>query len=210
MCGGAVVLAFALLVAAPVTAGGPACPTPGYEGAGCLVERGRVAIGCAPRSLRPRLRAGLGRVGRRIASAGRWTARGVERMAILRLERAAAKLQVLRARLPQERRLPDDCRATIGAALDALAAAVAALASAEPSTTSTVPVATTLPAPASTSSTTTSTTSTTSAACGNGRLDAGEQCDGANLFGRTCATLGFTGGDLACGPDCIFDVRGCR
>jgi hypothetical protein len=47
--------------------------------------------------------------------------------------------------------------------------------------------------------------------CGNGTLDAGEQCDGANLNGGTCASAGFPyGGTLACGPGCAFDTSGCR
>jgi len=53
------------------------------------------------------------------------------------------------------------------------------------------------------------TTTTTLPSCGNGRLDPGEQCDGTDLFGRDCATLGFTGGTLACQPDCLFDTRHC-
>ena len=39
----------------------------------------------------------------------------------------------------------------------------------------------------------------------------GELCDGTNLFGRDCHTLGFGGsGTLACCPDCSFDTSGCR
>ena len=48
--------------------------------------------------------------------------------------------------------------------------------------------------------------------CGDGRLDAGggERCDGAELGGATCATLGFgADGRLGCGTDCTFDVRAC-
>lgn len=71
------------------------------------------------------------------------------------------------------------------------------------------------------------------ALCGNGRIDsygqrrvcapcipgrpcpcdvvpAGtEQCDGANLNGQTCASLGFLGGTLACDSQCRVDVRAC-
>lgn len=47
--------------------------------------------------------------------------------------------------------------------------------------------------------------------CGNGQLDAGEDCDGANLNGMTCVSLGagFVSGDLACGADCSFDSSRC-
>ena len=45
--------------------------------------------------------------------------------------------------------------------------------------------------------------------CGDGVAEAGEQCDGADLGGRTCADVGFTGGTLACASHCTFDTRGC-
>jgi len=48
--------------------------------------------------------------------------------------------------------------------------------------------------------------------CGDGLLDASEQCDGADLAGYDCVTLdpGFTGGTLACANDCSFDTSGCE
>ncbi len=48
-------------------------------------------------------------------------------------------------------------------------------------------------------------------ACGDGVLDPGEQCDGAELSGATCATLGFhdEAAPLACAADCTFDTTGC-
>jgi len=46
-------------------------------------------------------------------------------------------------------------------------------------------------------------------ACGNGVVDAGEDCDLANLNGQTCATQGFAGGTLKCGSGCVFDTSGC-
>lgn len=46
--------------------------------------------------------------------------------------------------------------------------------------------------------------STTVNLCGNAVIDAGEQCDGANLAGNTCATLGFNSGTLSCGGTCQF------
>jgi len=46
--------------------------------------------------------------------------------------------------------------------------------------------------------------------CGNDQIDAGEQCDGANLDTTQCQDLaGFTGGTLACANDCTFDTAGC-
>lgn len=46
--------------------------------------------------------------------------------------------------------------------------------------------------------------------CGNGAIDAGEQCDGADLQGFDCASLGLSGGTLACDPVmCTFDTSMC-
>lgn len=47
--------------------------------------------------------------------------------------------------------------------------------------------------------------------CGNGLIDAaiGEACDGAELAAATCASIGWTGGTLACGSSCAFDTSGC-
>lgn len=45
--------------------------------------------------------------------------------------------------------------------------------------------------------------------CGNGVVDLGEQCDGANLAGRSCGTEGFLGGTLGCKPDCTLDTALC-
>src|SRR3990172_1912619 len=47
------------------------------------------------------------------------------------------------------------------------------------------------------------------AGCGNGKLDTGEQCDGANLDGKTCATQGFASGPLSCKPECTFEASAC-
>lgn len=46
-------------------------------------------------------------------------------------------------------------------------------------------------------------------ACGNAVIEGGEQCDQANLNGRTCVTEGYGGGTLACGAGCRLDVSGC-
>lgn len=46
--------------------------------------------------------------------------------------------------------------------------------------------------------------------CGNGVLDQGEACDGANLGGETCVTLGYDAGTLSCNQaSCIFNTTGC-
>lgn len=46
--------------------------------------------------------------------------------------------------------------------------------------------------------------------CGNGVIDAGEQCDGAELQGFDCQSLGLNGGTLACDPMmCTFDTSMC-
>jgi hypothetical protein len=45
--------------------------------------------------------------------------------------------------------------------------------------------------------------------CGNGVVEAGEECDGADLAGRSCADLGFDGGDLRCKEDCFYNTCGC-
>lgn len=47
------------------------------------------------------------------------------------------------------------------------------------------------------------------AMCGDGVLNAAEQCDGQDLGGSTCVAQGFTGGTLACRADCLFSFDGC-
>ena len=46
--------------------------------------------------------------------------------------------------------------------------------------------------------------------CGDGALDAGEDCEAGNLAGQTCVSQGFDSGDLACAPGCTFDTSGCH
>ncbi len=47
--------------------------------------------------------------------------------------------------------------------------------------------------------------------CGNGTIEAGEDCDSENIGSRTCLGIGFTGGgNLSCLGDCHLDVRDCR
>ena len=48
------------------------------------------------------------------------------------------------------------------------------------------------------------------AGCGNGQIDAGEDCDGADLLnGATCQSRGFPGGQIACDASCHLDTSGC-
>lgn len=47
--------------------------------------------------------------------------------------------------------------------------------------------------------------------CGDGAIDVpGEQCDGNDLGGATCTSLGFAGGILACDGSCTFDTASCQ
>jgi hypothetical protein len=45
--------------------------------------------------------------------------------------------------------------------------------------------------------------------CGDGVVDPGEECDGNDLGGNDCVSLGFSGGVLACTNGCTFDTSGC-
>lgn len=45
--------------------------------------------------------------------------------------------------------------------------------------------------------------------CGNGVIDAGEECDQSNLGTSNCQALGFQGGVLKCGAGCEFDTSAC-
>lgn len=46
--------------------------------------------------------------------------------------------------------------------------------------------------------------------CNNGKVEQGEVCDGADLGGQDCISLGHSGGVLACAADCsVFDESGC-
>lgn len=49
-----------------------------------------------------------------------------------------------------------------------------------------------------------------SATCGNGIIDDGEQCDGGNMGGFDCTSLGYSGGTLGCDSvTCTYDAGGC-
>lgn len=46
--------------------------------------------------------------------------------------------------------------------------------------------------------------------CGDGTVNVpGEHCDGSDLGGASCASLGFLGGVLGCSPACRFDSAAC-
>lgn len=45
--------------------------------------------------------------------------------------------------------------------------------------------------------------------CGNGRVEQGEDCDGAELAGATCLSQGLAGGTLSCASNCRFDTSLC-
>jgi hypothetical protein len=45
--------------------------------------------------------------------------------------------------------------------------------------------------------------------CGNMAVDAPELCDG-SVGAESCETLGFEGGELACGANCTWDVSDCH
>ncbi|EDM73549.1 hypothetical protein PPSIR1_27038, partial [Plesiocystis pacifica SIR-1] len=45
--------------------------------------------------------------------------------------------------------------------------------------------------------------------CGNGVIDPGEECDGAQINGANCVDAGFFGGDVSCSAACTLDESGC-
>lgn len=47
------------------------------------------------------------------------------------------------------------------------------------------------------------------AICGNGKVEAPEQCDGSTPDGVTCEGLGYPPGEMACGSTCTWDASGC-
>lgn len=47
------------------------------------------------------------------------------------------------------------------------------------------------------------------AACGNGRLEEGERCDGVELDGSSCQKQGYFSGTLRCNSSCDYDTSGC-
>jgi hypothetical protein len=207
-------LASALAVRAPAQP--VPCPGGGFDAVTCDVGQVTAAAACAPHGVKALVRATLRRVGRRVASARRADADGEPHGVALQLAKAGDRVAALARRLDALRtrgRLTDGCAGPMLDALDAVDRDLAALRTGSSTTTTA-----TSPPPGSTAttstlapgSTTSSTTTTTVPTCGNGRLDPGEQCDGTNLFGRTCLTLGFHGGGQLMCHDCLFDNRDCR
>lgn len=45
--------------------------------------------------------------------------------------------------------------------------------------------------------------------CGDGEINGDDQCDGEQLGGKSCKSLGLAGGELSCGQDCKLDTSGC-
>jgi len=45
--------------------------------------------------------------------------------------------------------------------------------------------------------------------CGDGAINPGEECDGSDLGGQTCNSLGYASGILTCDSNCLFDKTGC-
>ncbi len=45
--------------------------------------------------------------------------------------------------------------------------------------------------------------------CGNNIKETGEQCDGADLGGASCTSLGFSSGTLSCSVSCDFNTSAC-
>ncbi len=50
----------------------------------------------------------------------------------------------------------------------------------------------------------------TPSACGNGVVEVGEQCDQDDMYGKSCAELGFEKGTLTCNAYCGFDTSECQ
>ncbi len=48
------------------------------------------------------------------------------------------------------------------------------------------------------------------AVCGNGLIEGPEYCDGNQLGGETCVTLGYSTGTLLCNANCEYDTSNCR
>lgn len=63
--------------------------------------------------------------------------------------------------------------------------------------------------PGTDSSTSGDTSTTGTAECGNGVIEAGEDCESEDLGGADCTTAGFTGGVLLCTAECTFDTEQC-
>jgi hypothetical protein len=196
------------------------CPPGGFERTDCLLAIVRERAPCGPARFEASLAKRLARVTKLVALAETDRALGRDRVARKSLRRAARTVRTSHAKTIRmaARGLAFPCAEALDGLLATLAGSLAALRFGAPPAT--VPAATTTTTsstppptagPATTVTTTTSVPTTVPpATCGNGRLDPGEQCDGENLFGRDCKTLGFVSGTLRCDANCIFDNRDCR
>jgi hypothetical protein len=200
-----------VIVASRTLAAG--CPDAPLAAARCEVDALRSAAACAAGGPRAMVRRASSRVARTVGAAEGAIARGRDGAgarwiagAEVTVARAEARVQALAA----TGRLAAPCAAAIGDALATLGQTLALAARGRTTTTTTAALPTTTAIPPTTVTTTSTSTTSTSPTCGNGRLDRGEQCDGTNLFGRDCLTLGFEGGVLRCRPDCLFDISGCH
>ncbi|MFC1678138.1 dockerin type I domain-containing protein [Patescibacteria group bacterium] len=45
--------------------------------------------------------------------------------------------------------------------------------------------------------------------CGNGSKEGSEECDGSDLGGESCTSLGFISGSLSCMPNCVLNTTDC-
>lgn len=77
------------------------------------------------------------------------------------------------------------------------------------STATPIPVPSPTPTPTPVPLPTPTATPVPTSYCGNGIVEPGEECDGANLNGYICTDLGFSGGSLRCTSNCRFDTSGC-
>lgn len=57
--------------------------------------------------------------------------------------------------------------------------------------------------------TSTGTGNNTPATCGDGAIDLGEECDGTDMGGATCDSMGLGAGSLSCTNECLLDASGC-
>ncbi len=63
--------------------------------------------------------------------------------------------------------------------------------------------------PSDTTDDTTDDATDTGGVCGDQVIEGNEQCEGTDLAGADCVSLGFSGGDLACADDCTYDTGAC-
>ena len=52
-------------------------------------------------------------------------------------------------------------------------------------------------------------TSACTSVCGDGKQETGEQCDGSDLAGASCTSLGYAQGTLTCSASCTYNLSNC-